>query len=164
MFELISRKMLVLVLAFVVMMKTNPTLEQHRKVLYPDVFILTGLRVEPLARQFFPKDATSAEVVGRPLPEIEPSIEWHDYKIFSTATTGGLFGIRQSFGILGHVFDLRTDAERTAQEEQVQRANRQELAKIVESMGKPWFRSVPKVQIGDDYSSRGCAPEGDDKR
>jgi hypothetical protein len=156
----ICRLMYVGVVMAIVLVKSNPTAEQHRKALHPQAFPGEGIRSESLGQRFYREAGISGGTVGRPL--FEAPAEWNDYKVFST-TTDMLLGTRRSFGILGHVFDLRTPGLRGAEEQEAKRASLEELSEMFENIAKPRFQILPVGQGSIDYSSRGCVVEGDAK-
>jgi hypothetical protein len=157
MITMIRRAMYASVLLSVVMLKTNPTFDQHYRALYASSPVALTARSRPLGRML----ETPAEAEGGHASRYYgQELTRQDYWLFSV-TSGGADGSRQSLGILGYVFDLR-DAEYVAAEEQAAAAARfEEVAEIVEEAARPRTFGI-STEIGSDepdYSSRGCGPE-----
>jgi hypothetical protein len=94
----------------VVLLKTNPTFEQHRKALYANSPIALMTRPVPLSRMLETADGCDA------CCSLGTDLTREDYHVFSM-TLSAADGSRQSLGTLGYVFDLR-EAEYVAAEEQ----------------------------------------------
>jgi hypothetical protein len=155
----IRRAAYAVALLSVVLLKTNPTFEQHRKALYANSPVALTARPMPLSRMLETPKPSAADG-GQASYYYGPDLTRQDYKLFSVILSDA-DGSRQSFGILGYVFDLR-DAEYVAAEEQAAAAARfEEVAEIVEEAARPRTFGI-STEIGSDepdYSSRGCGPE-----
>jgi hypothetical protein len=143
----------------IALVKTNPTAEQHYRALHPGSSGIGGLRSEPLGRQIHPNAEAAAEIAERPPFELPAG--WNDYKIFST-TTDVLSGARRSFGILNHVFDLRSAELRESEQLEAGREEQERLFKAIENAAEPQFPAVEtNPSSGEiDYSPRGCEISG----
>lgn len=143
----------------VVLLKTNPTAEQHYRALHPGSSRFGGIGSEPLGRQFHAPAAATEQPVERQPFELPAT--WNDYKIFST-TTDALSGARRSFGILNYVFDLRSAGLRESEQSEAGREEQERLFKEIENAAEPQFPAVPTgPSSGEiDYSPRGCEISG----
>ena len=139
----------------IVLVKTNPSAEQHFKALHPGSSRSGGIRSEPLGRQFYRDVGTTAPTLER--QPFELPAEWNDYKIFST-TTDALSGARRSFGILNHVFDLRSAGLRESEQSEAWREKQERLFKEIRNAVEPQLSAIEtNPSSGEiDYSPRGC--------